>query len=214
MLTSPFALTVTAVAGVLTHVNDERKARYREQRLDNGVPLSRAASLALCRYFAARNEFKLAGTSGSVRREKSRARSPRRLCAGSGLTVEMFSISMCVTSGTRRNWPWMRKSNSTYLWSAETKQRAFPFRTGEGPSTELLGAGPLPRHLPPRAASSLLMRWLRSAVSEAAGTEKGTSSTAYLRAHGAVSGPARGRPATAPPARPRLTWGSRCGTSL
>lgn len=132
MLTSPFALTVTAVAGVLTHVNDERKARYREQRLDNGVPLSRAASLALCRYFAARNEFKLAGTSGSVRREKSRARSPRRLCAGSGLTVEMFSISMCVTSGTRRNWPWMRKSNSTYLWSAETKQESVPVQDGRG----------------------------------------------------------------------------------
>lgn len=44
------------------------------------------------------------------------------------LTVEIFSISMCVTSGIRKNWPLIRKSNSTYLWSAETNWEESMFR--------------------------------------------------------------------------------------
>lgn len=46
------------------------------------------------------------------------------------------------------------------------------------------------------------MRWLRSVVSEAAGTENGTSSTAYLRAHSAVTAPAQGSPRSPPPSPP------------
>lgn len=149
--------------------------------------------------------------------ERKAERGPPGGCARGAASPWRCSPSPCAwpaaRAGTGPGWGSRTPHICGPLKQSRERSRSGRAR-GRAPSTELLGAGPLPRHLPPRAASSLLMRWLRSAVSEAAGTEKGTSSTAYLRAHGAVSGPARGRPATAPPARPRLTWGSRCGTSL
>lgn len=81
MLTSPSALNLTAVAGASTRVNDELKARYRDKSLDNGVPFSRATNLTLCRYFAVQTEFKLAGTSGSVRKAASPWRCSPSPCA-------------------------------------------------------------------------------------------------------------------------------------
>lgn len=142
--------------------------------------------------------------------ERKAERGPPGGCARGAASPWRCSPSPCA-------WPAARAGTGPG-WGSRTphicgplKQSRERFRSGRArgraPSTELLGAGPLPRHLPPRAASSLLMRWLRSAVSEAAGTEKGTSSTAYLRAHGAVSGPARGRPATAPPRPGRASPG-------
>lgn len=91
------------------------------------------------------------------------------------------------------------------------RPRSGPEAQGRGGAC---GGAPGPaRPLPSAATSSLLMRWLRSVISEAAGTEKGTSSTAYLRAHGAVSRPCAGAspyPPTHPnPARPHLGFSVR-----
>ena len=63
---------------------------------------------------------------------------------------EIFSSSPCLTQGVHRNWPLGRKSNSTCLWNSFL------------------------------VSSNLLTMLLRSAVSEAAGTEKATWSTAHF----------------------------------